>query len=130
MEGALHEVFAEAERLCREQLLRDYDIDVEHFTVADKTYRRSHRCHKRYMTIAGEITVQRSLYRHARNGETYCPLELSTGVVEQFWTPPAAKQAIHLVSFITPAEAETVFKECGHMQPAKSSLDIRGDTDN
>ena len=123
LERELHEVFAEVERTCLEQLLSDYDIDVEHFTVADKTYRRSHRCNKRYMTIAGEITVQRSLYRHARNGETYCPLELSTGIVEQFWTPQAAKQAIHLVSLVTLAEAETVFKEFGHMQPSKSSLD-------
>ena len=35
----------------------------------------------------------------------------------------AAKQAIHLVSLVTPAEAETVFKEFGHMRPSKSSLD-------
>ncbi len=123
LERELHQVFAEAERTCLEHLLSDYDIDVETFTVADKTYRRSHRCSKRYMTMAGEITVERSLYRHSRNGETYSPMELSVGIVEQFWTPQAAKQAIHLVSLITPAEAETVFKEFGHMQPSKSSLD-------
>ncbi len=123
LERERHQIFAEAERTCLEQLLSDYDIDVDHFTVSDKTYRRSHRCCKRYMTVAGEISVERSLYRHTRNGETYCPLELSTGIVEQFWTPQAAKQAIHLVSLMTPAEAETVFKEFGSMQPSKSSLD-------
>ncbi len=50
-------------------------------------------------------------------------MELSTGMVEQFWTPQAAKQAVHLVSLLTPAEAETVFQEFGQMCPSKSSLD-------
>ncbi len=123
LERDLHEVFAEAERTCLEQLLDDYDINVETFCCEDKTYRRVSRSPRRYMTVAGSITVERSLYRHSRNGETTCPLELNAGIVEQFWTPQAAKQAIHLVSLITPAEAETVFEEFGHMRPSKSSLD-------
>ena len=123
LERELHQVFAEAERTCLEPLLSDYDIDVETFTWADKTYRRSHRCRKRYMTVAGEINVERSLTRHTRNGETDCPLELNAGMVEQFWTPHAAKQAVHLVSLMTPSEAEMVFQELGSMQPSKSSLD-------
>ena len=123
LERDLHEAFAEAERACLEQLLEDYDINVETFRCDDKTYRRVSRSAKRYMTVAGNITVYRSLYRHTRNGETTCPLELNAGIVEQFWTPQAAKQAIHLVSLLTPAEVETVFEELGHMQPSKSSLD-------
>lgn len=123
LERDLHEAFAEAERACLAQLLDDYDINVETFCCNDKTYRRVSRSPKRYMTVAGDITVERSQYRHSRNGETFCPLELNAGMVEQFWTPQAAKQAIHLVSLVTPAEAETVFEELGHMQPSKSSLD-------
>ncbi len=123
LERDLHEAFAEAERACLEQLLEEYDVNVETFHCEDKTYRRVSRSPKRYMTVAGAITVERSLYRHVRNGETRCPLELNAGIVEQFWTPQAAKQAIHLVSLLTPAEVETVFAELGHMQPSKSSLD-------
>ena len=123
LERDLHEAFAEAERACLAQLLDDYDINVATFCCNDKTYRRVSRSPKRYMTVAGDITVERSQYRHSRNGETFCPLELNAGMVEQFWTPQAAKQAIHLVSLVTPAEAETVFEELGHMQLSKSSLD-------
>jgi hypothetical protein len=94
LERDLHEAFAEAERACLEQLLEDYDINVETFRCEDKTCRRVSRSPKRYMTVAGDITVERSLYRHTRNGETTCPLELNAGIVEQFWTPQAAKQAI------------------------------------
>jgi len=123
LERDLHDAFAEVERACLEQLLEDYDINVETYCSGDKTYRRVSRSPKRYMTVAGDITVERSLYRHSRNGETTCPLVLNAGIVEQFWTPQAAKQAIHLVSLLTPAEVETVFEELGHMQPSKSSLD-------
>ena len=75
------------------------------------------------MTLAGEVTIERSLYRTERNGPTFSPLELNTGLIEGFWTPQAAKQAIHLVSQLTPAEAEGIFKEFGLMAPSKSSLD-------
>jgi len=75
------------------------------------------------MTLAGEVTIERTLYRTERNGPTYCPLELNTGLIEGFWTPQAAKQAIHLVGQLTPVEAEGIFKEFGLMAPSKSSLD-------
>ena len=123
LERERHQAFAEAERACLGQMLSDYDINVETFTDDDKTYRRVSRNEKRYMSVAGEITVERSLYRHSRNGKTDCPLELNTGRVEQFWTPCAAKQALYLVSLITPAEAETVFQALGNMPPSKSRLD-------
>ena len=43
LERDLHEAFAEAERACLEQLLEDYDINVETFSCNDKTYRRVSR---------------------------------------------------------------------------------------
>jgi len=75
------------------------------------------------MTLAGEVDIERSLYRTERNGITTCPLELNAGLIESFWTPQAAKQAIHLVSLITPSEAEHVFIEFGLMTLSKSNLD-------
>ena len=75
------------------------------------------------MTLAGEVEVERSLYRTQRNGSTICPLELNAGLIEGFWTPKAAKQALHLVSLLTPVECENVFAEFGLMQPSKSSID-------
>jgi len=38
------------------------------------------------MTLAGEVTIERTLYRTERNRPTYCPLELNTGLIEGFWT--------------------------------------------
>lgn len=123
LELKLHKAFAEAERQSMAHLLEHYDWDIPAFTSREKHYRKVSRNKKRYMTLAGDVVVQRSLYRTERNGPTYSPMELNAGLIENFWTPQAAKQAIHLVSQLTPAEAETVFKEFGLMAPSKSSLD-------
>lgn len=120
---------AEVERLFNQALrdeltavLAEYDINVPCFEHQGNTYRQSSRSPKRYMTAAGEISVERSLYRSKRNGETYCPLELNSGIVEGFWTSRAAKQAMHMVSLITPAEANRLLEELGAMAPSSSSL--------
>jgi len=123
LEIELHQQFAEVERQCMAQLLKQYDLDYPSFYSDDKLFKKASRNHKKYMTLAGEVSVERSLYRTVRNGTTSCPMELNTGLIEGFWTPQAAKQAIHLVSLNTPAESEQIFKEFGLMSPSKSSLD-------
>jgi hypothetical protein len=123
LEKELHQVFAAAERECMKKLLMQYDWDYPTFRSGEKIYRKASRNNKRYMTLAGEVELERTLYRTSRNSQTHCPLELNTGLVEGFWTPQAAKQAIHLVSLLTPVECENVFKEFGLMSPSKSSID-------
>ncbi len=94
LEKDIHQQFAEAERQCMTKLLEQYDWDYPVFMSGDKTYRKTSRNKKTYMTLAGEVTLERTLYRTARNGITFCPLELNTGLVEGFWTPQEAKQAL------------------------------------
>jgi len=123
LELKLHQAFAQAERHRMACLLEQYDWNFPCFSSDGQNYRQASRNTKRYMTLAGEVLIERSLYRTERNGPTCNPIELNAGLIENFWTPQAAKQAIHLVSQLTPAEAETVFKEFGLMTPSKSSLD-------
>ena len=119
----LHDMFAKAERACMKKLLETFDWDYPAFQSGNETYRKVSRNKKRYMTLAGEVELERTLYRNQRNGPTYCPLELNTGIIEGFWTPKAAKQTIHMVSLLTPVECENLFVEFGLMQPSKSSID-------
>lgn len=123
LEIELHQRFAEAERACMKKLLERFDWDYPVFQSEGITYRKASRNKKCYMTLAGEVELERTLYRTQRNGPTICPLELNTGIIESFWTPKAAKQAIHLVSLLTPVECENLFAEFGLMQPSKSSID-------
>jgi hypothetical protein len=122
LEVEVDRLFNQAQRDVLTTMLGEYDIDIPSFEHQTHTYRQASRNLKRYMTAVGEIFVERSLYRSERNGETYCPLELHSGIIEGFWTPQAAKQAMHMVSLITPVESARLFEALGSMSPSSSSL--------
>ena len=122
-EKELHRTFIDAERKVVETLLCQYDIDMQTINFNNKIYRRVIRGHKTYMSASGAIRIERSLYRTKGAAETICPLEFSAGIIESQWTPCAAKQALYVVSQLTPYEAEGVFSILGNMNPSKSSLD-------
>ena len=122
LETHVAQLFNQAQREVLTSVLEAYDIDIPQFECDGHTYKQAIRKKKRYMTAAGEVTLERSLYRNRRNGDTYCPLELRSGIIEDFWTPQAAKLAIHTVSLVTPAEAHRLFKSFGGMVPSRSSL--------
>ena len=68
LEQVLHQAFAEAERQCMQQLMETFDWDYPTFNSGGELYFQSSRNNKRYMTLAGEVTIERSLYRTERNG--------------------------------------------------------------
>lgn len=122
LELQVSQLFNQAQRAVLATLLEAYDIDVPQFVSDGHLYKQAIKQSKRYMTAAGEVTVERNLYRHKRNGKTHCPMELRSGIIESFWTPQAAKLAIHTVSLVTPAEAHRLFSSFGGMTPSRSSL--------
>ena len=93
--------------------------------IAGKVHRRVLRQAQTYMTSAGEVVVERTLYkdRADKDGRAVSPMELSLGIVGDFWTPRAAQQALWVVTQMTPKKAEELFARVGNMQPSKSSLD-------
>lgn len=121
-EGSTHALFAAAEREAIGAELRRRDVDVPAVEVEGRRYRRVVRSAGTYLSSAGRVRVERTLYR-AGNGRTICPMELRAGIIEGLWTPLAAKQAAWAVSHLTPGETEELFHQLGSMRPSKSSLD-------
>ena len=122
-EEQLHALFAAAEREVLGHELARLDIDVPAVIVDDIVHTRVLRSTATYLTRAGEVKVERSLYRAAGEDFSICPMELRAGVVEGFWTPWAAMLAVWAVAHLTPAEAEELFDRVGGMTPSRSSLD-------
>ncbi|MCF6299090.1 MAG: hypothetical protein L3J01_04345 [Thiomicrorhabdus sp.] len=123
IEKEIHAAFIEAERAVLSEALEKYDIDLPTVMLEGKEYRQVVRCEQTYTSAVGSIRVERSLYRHKSGSPSICPLELRTGIVEGNRTPIAAKQALLLVSQLTPYETAHLLGELGAMQPSKSSLD-------
>lgn len=124
-ERALHERVMEFERDIVAGEMAKLDVDVPAVLIDGKVHRRVLRQSQRYMTAAGEVSVERWLYKDRADGEGRCvsPMELTLGVVGGFWTPRAAQQALWVVTQMTPKKAAELFERVGNMAPSKSSID-------
>jgi hypothetical protein len=124
-ERELHERVMAFERDVVAEEMAKLDVDVPAVLIDGRVHRRVLRQSQTYMTAAGEVTVERWLYKDRADGEGRCvsPMELTLGVVGGFWTPRAAQQALWVVSQMTPKKAEELFERVGNMEPSKSSID-------
>jgi len=113
---------AEAEFVAEE--LARLDADVPALDIDGVPHRRVLRCSQTYMTAAGSVGIERTLYSSRQDGaRAVCPMELRAGVVEGYFTPLAAQNAAWTVAHLTPGESETLFARMGGMNPSKASLD-------
>jgi hypothetical protein len=123
-EAALHEGICALERELLKSELESYDVTAKYIEVAGKRYRRKTPHEADYLTQAGEIRVERSLYVPSPGGgRAICPMELRTGVVGGYWSPRSAKIAWTAMAHMTPRECSFLFHEQGGMQPSTSTLD-------
>ena len=123
-ERELHERMMEAERDIVAGEMARLDLDVDAVVIAGKVHRRVLRQSQTYMTSAGEVVVERTLYKDRKDEDGRCvsPMELVLGIIGDFWTPRAAQQALWVVTQMTPRKSAELFERVGGMTPSKSSL--------
>ncbi len=121
-EREVHQLTVEVEQEIVAEGLSQFDIQAKVVEVDGQLYRHVLRSEKSYLSAAGEIQIERSLYR-ANGGKAICPLDMRAGIVDGYWTPLAARQGVWVTAQLPPAEGEALFKELGNMTPSKSSLD-------
>jgi len=113
---------AEAEFVAEE--LARLDINAPAVEIDGVGHRRVLRCAQTYMTAAGPVTIERTLYSTRQDDErAVCAMELRAGIVQGYFTPMAAANAAWAVAHLTPGESEAMFARMGSMNPSKSSLD-------
>jgi hypothetical protein len=123
-ERELHTHVAAVEREILAEELARLDVDVPVLLIEGVLHRRILRCEATYLSAAGPVRIERSLYSTREDGErAVVPLELRAGIVEGYWTPLAAHHAAWVVTHMTPQEGEDLFQTLGAMAPSKSSLD-------
>jgi hypothetical protein len=109
--------------LVGEEIAR-FDVDLPEVKIDSVSHRRVLRCPQTYMTAAGPVSVERSLYSTRQDGErAVSAMEVKAGIVEGYFTPLAAQHAAWAVAHLTPQETETMFARLGGMNPSKATLD-------
>jgi len=79
-EKAIKELVGELEKSLVQETLSQYDIDVPIIEYDGKIFHQVLRSEKTYLSAAGKVSLERSLYR--ADGPCLCPLELQAGIIE------------------------------------------------
>jgi hypothetical protein len=119
---------AEVECAVHEVALSGLDVDAPFVMVWGKTYRRVHRTTRQYGTLAGNATVERTLYREVgvRSGPALDPVATRAGVVDGSWLPRTARAMAHLIAQVTSREAESTSGELVRLPYSRSSFERVG----
>lgn len=122
-ETELHKCVMALEReLVAEEVAR-YDIQAEKIEVEGKQYSWVMSSPETYQSAAGEIRIERQLYRQSgRGAKCICPLEMRSGIVMGLMTPRAARQSAFVLAQMPAATAEKLFIEMGNLTPSRSTL--------
>jgi len=117
---------AAIERAAHQSILTSLDVDAPAVMIDGRLHTRAHRSEGRYYTLAGDVAVERSLYRAERNGPVVDPISLRAGVVDGGWLPETGAAMAHLLQHGTSREAETTGLRLGRVAYSHSSFERVG----
>lgn len=129
VEQAISERAAGLERSAHRAILQALDIDVPAVIIGGLRYVRVGRCEAPYHTVAGSVSIERSLYRASgtRGGQPAArvvdPVSLRAGVVADGWLPHTARVMAHQVQQGTSREAAATAREYGRLPYSRSSFE-------
>ena len=116
---------ATVERAAHQGLLSGLDIDAEKVLIGGLLHTRVGRYDGAYHTMAGTVSVPRSLYRRdgQRNGKVVDTISMRAGVVADGWLPQTARAMAHHVQGGTARDAEATAAESGRLVYSRCSFD-------
>lgn len=124
LEEEIDALFREAQREVLKEALSAANVDGSAVVYDGAVCRRVMEAEKEYMTASGPVTVRRALFKNRSDpkAHAFAALDKRIGIVDEFWTPKAAREALWMVTQMVPAKAEEAFERIGTMAPSKSSL--------
>lgn len=116
---------AAVERAAHQGLLAGLDVDAEKIVIDGALHTRVERCEGAYYTMAGSVSVERSLYRRdgERNAKVVDTISLRAGTVSDGWLPQTARAMAHHVQAGTARDAEASAAETGRLVYSRCSFD-------
>jgi hypothetical protein len=129
VEAAVSEEAGGIERAAHGAILRALDIDVPAVVIGGLRYVRVGRCEAPYHTLAGSVSIERSLYRQSGQrggqpgGRVVDPVSLRAGVVADGWLPRTARVMAHQVQQGPSREAAATASEYGRLPYSRSSFE-------
>jgi hypothetical protein len=125
IEREVGDLTAAVERAGHQGLLAGLDLNAAKVVIDGALHTRVGRCEGAYHTMAGSVSVERSLYRRdgERNSKVVDTISLRVGVVADGWLPQTARAMAHHVQAGTARDAEASAGETGRLVYSRCSFE-------
>src|SRR5947208_8109008 len=129
VEAAIAEAASRTELAAHGAILKRVDVDVPAVVIGGIRYTRVGRCEGAYHTMAGSVSVERSLYRQSGErggqpgGRVVDAVSLRAGVVGDGWLPQTARAMSYAVQQGTSREAEKTAQEFRRLPYSRASFE-------
>jgi hypothetical protein len=106
-------------------VLAAHDVDEPELMIDGSLHRRVLRSSGTFRTMAGAVSVERSLYRPVgvRNAPTVDPVAVRVGAVGDGWLPATAAAMAHAVQMTTSRDAEQQARAQSRLPYSRSSFE-------
>ena len=129
VEAAVSGDAARVERATHRAILQSLDVDVPAVIIGGVRYNRVGRCPAPYHTMAGSVSIERSLYRRSGTrggqpeGKVVDAVSLRAGVIGDGWLPRTARAMAHDVQLGTSREAAASAIEHDRLPYSRASFE-------
>lgn len=129
VEREVAEAAAQGERAVHRAILQALDINVPAVIIGGNRYNRVGRCEAPYHTMAGSVSIERSLYRQSGQrggqpgGKVVDAVSLRAGAVGDGWLPQTARVMAHEVQEGPSRAAQLSAAEYGRLPYSRSSFE-------
>jgi hypothetical protein len=114
-------VNAEGLAVMREAIARA-DTDTPEVTIDGERWGNRRVLAGTYVTMFGDVEIERSVYQKSGRGRVAVPVELRLGIVEGRYTPRVARALTRAVALMPESEAEQFLEELGVAKVSVSTL--------
>ncbi len=124
-ERAIAKQTAAVERAAHAEVLRALDVDAPRIRVRGALYASFRRTPGTYFTMAGEVKVERTVYRQVgvRNGPILDPIKLRTGAYGRGWLPLTAQCMANDIQRGPSRDAADAARQTGRFPYSRASFE-------
>ena len=122
IEARVQDVLNELGRELMAEVFTRADTEAPEVVIDGAVWGNRRRSRAPYMTLFGEIRVERSVYQRLGRGRLAVPMELRLGIVEGRYTPRMSRILSHAIALMPAEDAEGFLAAVGVAKVSVSTL--------
>jgi hypothetical protein len=102
--------------------IESHESDVTTVERDSKTYRYKYSSSRSFLTVFGEVPIERRIYQRDLGGYSIVPLDECWGMANEFATLDVRESILFSVAHNTPEETEILLKKCALFHPSGTTI--------